>query len=313
MISLDEISDSESQSDYEVDPELNPPHNDAGEEEKIPLGVKVDLLIGRMDKFIDCFSLMQKNTAKNQKRNEKKFKRLEEAHNVLITRVGGKSEATCSKLEELESRIKQNEIENKELKSRLSELEDKHDKVTEQQLKVNKTSSKQIKELIIEQGFTQKNMLDFGSEIKERKIILSGLYESANEDVRTTALTCINSVIEAAMANLLPNEDPTSLKVLESKDIDNVFRIGKVSRGNRKRNISITFVRMDDKDMVLRARARTKDNSEIKCYFADDLTVEGRAHKAQIKRISSADKSHGFESNVTGNKLIIDNKTYFSN
>lgn len=141
LISLDEISDSESHSDFEVEPMLKPPHNDDKEVE-IPLGDKVHLLIGRMDKFIDCFSSMQKNTAKNQKRNEKKFKRLEEAHNVLLTRVGGNSEATSSKLEELESRIKQNEIENRELRSKLSDLEDKHDEVTENQLKVN--NSKQF-------------------------------------------------------------------------------------------------------------------------------------------------------------------------
>lgn len=313
LISLDEISDVDSQSDHELDTVSKPLPKGEDEEKAIPLGEKVDLLIGRMDKFIDCFASMQKTTAKTQKRNDKKFKRLEEAHNVLVNRVGDSAKATYSRLEDLESRITINEDENRELRAKLSNLEEKQEDVAMEQQRVSKENTKKINQLIIDQGFTQKTMLDYGSEIKERKIIISGVYEPTNENVCATALNCINNVIKAAIANLAPNEDPNGLKVLSSTDIDNVFRIGKVPRGNRKRNMSVSFMRMDDKDMVLRARAATKDNPEIKCYMSDDLTTDGRAHKAQIKRIATVAKTQGFESKVTGNKVTIDNKTYYSN
>lgn len=66
LVSLDEISDSESQSDNEVDILSKTQKTDKENGEAILLEDKVDALIGRMDRFFDCFSTMQKGTKKYQ-------------------------------------------------------------------------------------------------------------------------------------------------------------------------------------------------------------------------------------------------------
>lgn len=65
----------------------------------------------------------------------------------------------------------------------------------------------------MKQGYTKKNMLEFGSEIKKRKMIISGLYEVAGENVHAAALECINKVIRMAIADIHPDAPLGGLRV----------------------------------------------------------------------------------------------------
>lgn len=223
------------------------------------------------------------------------------------------TDSTLTRLANLESRIENSETRNTELKKKISELEEKASAKAKYQCVVNEKTDKKITDLQIEQGYTHRSVLDLGSELKERKMIITGIHESKGEDTHFTALECINEVIEAAIATTPPEEDTGDLNLLRMDSIDHVFRIGKEPRGSYKRNVSVTFKSMDDKEMVLRARAATKENPEIRYSMFDDQTQDGRTHKAQIKRISTVARAQGRESKIAGNKLIIDNKTYYAN
>lgn len=177
---------------------------------------------------------------------------------------------------------------------------------------VNAENSKKINSLEINQGYTEKNVLDLASEVKERKIIISRVQESPNEDVKTTALESINKVVNAAIANIHPDASLNGLRILMPSAIDNVFRIGKPRGGNHRRNISVTVHSKEDKDMVVKARSLTKDEEKINFYISDDMTPDGRALKSELKRISTAAKLKGLDTKLTGNKVVVNSRAYAS-
>lgn len=312
LVTLDEISDS-SQSDAELDLPLKLLEDKEKPTASLSVDEKVDTLIGRMDRFLECFTIMSKKTAKKDKKTDKKFKSLESAHNDLVSKVVDSTTATDTRLAELEERLALSEDVNKNLSDKLTALETNHDRQIALQHKVNAESSEKMVSLVLNQGFTDRNVLDLASEVKERKIIISRVQDVAKEDITTTALECINKVINAAITGLESDASLDGLRILMPTAIDNVFRIGK-PRGNKsKRNISVTFIRKVDKDMVLKACSATKNSEEIKFFISDDLTPDGRALKAQLKRISTVAKSKGMDTKLSGNKVTVNSRSYASN
>lgn len=312
LVSLDDLSGDSSQSEAETDLPSTLQGADKPSSTQ-SVDEKVDTLINRMDKFLDCFNIIQKKAAKKEKSDSKKFKCLEAAHNDLIAKVITSSTTTDSRLDSLEERLARSEDLNKDLSDKLASLEANYDRNVAMQHSINAENQKKITSVEMNQGHTDKNVLDLASEVKVRKIIISRVHEDPNEDVSTTALECINSVINAAILDTHPDASLNGLKILMPNAIDHVFRIGKPRRGNYRRNISVTFARFDDKDMVIRARAATKDNEDIKFFISDDLTPDGRALKAELKRISSVAKSQGLDTKVSGNKVTVESRSYASN
>lgn len=153
---------------------------------------------------------------------------------------------------------------------------------------MNDNNGKKFISLEEEQGFTNKNVFDCRSEVKERKLILSGVAESPNEDVSKVALDSINKVIEAVIAAKAPDAQLGGLRKLHRGSIDNVFRIGKVARGPFNRNISVTFLKYDDKDMVIRARSEVKGDADIKIFFNEAVLTDSRVLKTRLRRIAQS-------------------------
>lgn len=311
LVNLDEISGESSQSDSEFDTTVKPPSDIL--KPSATLTEKVDSLIGRMDSFLECFSISQKKAAKKERKDNRKFKHLVSAHNDIASRVAESSSAIDARLVELEDRLARSENLNKDLSDKLTTLEANHDRHCSMQHAVNADTSKKLTALDLNQGYTDRNVLDLASEVKERKIIISRVFESRDEDVSTTALECINKVINAAISTLDPNEGLSGLRILMPSAIDNVFRIGKPRQGRFTRNISVTFLHKDDKTMVSRACFLTKNSEDIRFFITDDLTTDGRALKAQLKRIASSAKANGQESKISGNKVLVNSRPYASN
>lgn len=313
LVMLDELSGDSSQSDAESDLPVNLREDIGKSVSTLTVNDKVDKLIGRMDMFLECFNVMQKKSAKREKKDNKKFKCLETAHNDLITTVVDLNQATNSRLLNLEERLLISEDRNKDLSDKLAELESNYDRQFSIQNTINSDFSKKLTTLDLNLGHTDKNMLDLASEVKERKVIISRVQESQDEDVKTTALECINAVINAAITDLEPEASLNGLRILMPNAIDNVFRIGKPRGGRYMRNIAVTFIRTEDKEMVIRARLAVKSNEEINFFISDDLTSDGRALKAQLKKIAASAKEKGLDSKVSGNKVVIDSRSYASN
>lgn len=226
LVSLDVLSGDSSQSDAETDLPVNLREENATVS-TLTVDEKVDKPIGRMDKFLECFNIIQKKSAKRDKRDDKKFKRLESAHNKLITTVVDSTKSTNSRLAELDERLIKREDKNMYLSDKLAELESNYDRQFSIQNMVNSENAKKITLLNLNLGHTDKNIFYLASEVKERKVIISRVQESQHQDVMTTALECINTVINTAIANLDPEASLNGLRILMPRGIDNVFRIGK--------------------------------------------------------------------------------------
>lgn len=308
LVALDELSEDSSHSESELDLTVKPPDNSDKSLPTLDVEGKVDSMIVRMDKFFECFNIMQKKAVKKEKSDDRKFRRLELAHNELITKIVDSSSATDSRLTSIEDKLARSEESNKNLLERIASLETNQDA----QHSLNRENSKRFNTLEVNQNYTNKNVLDLASEVKERKIIISRVYKSSNEDVNTTALECINKVINAAIANIHPDASLEGLRILMPKSIDNIFRIGRLRGTNHRRNISVTFMSKDDKDMVIRACTIVKNVEDIDYFISDDLTPDGRALKANLKRISTVAKSKGLDTKVTGNKVIVGSRAYAS-
>lgn len=192
-------------------------------------------------------------------------------------------------------------------------MESNYDRQFSIQNALNTENSKKLTSLDLNLGHTDKNVLDLVSEVKERKIIISRVQESQDEDVKTTALECINAVINTAIVDLDPDASLNGLRILMPTAIDNVFHIGKPRAGKNMRNIAVSFIQMEDKDMVICVRLAVKNSEEINFFISEELTSDGRALKAQLKKISASAKSKALVSKVTGNKVVIDSRSYASN
>lgn len=314
LVSLDEISEDESEPtpDTELEKLLG---NGGGKEADTTRSAaeKVDCLINRMDKFMECFSSLHSTVSRNQHTNTRKFKRLEQAHNDLATKVIDSSSSTLGRLESLEAKLKESQSENAKLANKLKCLEDDQTRKDVLQRQMNDSNTKRLTALEQENGFINKNMLDCWSEVKERKLIIAGVAENPNEDVSKTALDSINRVIKAAIAMKDPEVNLGGLRKLHRGSIDNVYRIGKSARGPFSRNISVTFLRFDDKDMAIRAKSDIKGDTDIKIFFNEDVSTDGRALKTQLKRIAQVAKTQGKNAKVSGNKVTIDSRSYHSN
>lgn len=274
---------------------------------------KVDCLINRMDKFMECFASLHSTVSKNQSSNIRKFKRLENAHNSLATKVSNSTISMKDRLDSLESKLKESQSMNTKLADKVKRLEDEQICKDRLQKQVNDRNARKFINMEEEQGFTNKYLHDCSSEVKVRKLILSNVAETPNEDVSKTALDNINKIIEAAIAAKDPEANLDGLRKLHRGSIDNVYRIGKNPRGRFSRNISVTFLRYDDKEMVLKAKSDIKGDDVVKIFLSEDVSAEGRALKGQLKRIAQIAKSQGKIAKVSGNKVTINARSYHSN
>lgn len=314
LVSLEETSEEEDETsgDTALEELLK---NGAGKEPDTSHSAaeRVDSLINRMDKFMECFANLHSTVTKNQNSNSRKFKRLELAHNDLATKVTSSANSMVDRLDSLETKLKETQSENTKLADKIRRIEEEQISREGRQKQVNDNNAKRLISLEEEQGFVNRNLLDCRSEVKEKKLILSGVAESPNEDVSKVALDSINKVIEAAIAVKAPDAQLGNLRKLHRGSIDNVYRIGKVARGPYNRNISVTFLKYDDKDMVIKAKSDLKGDADVKIFFNEDVSTDGRVLKARLRRIVQVAKEQGKSAKMSGNKVTINSRTYHSN
>lgn len=312
-MTLEELSDADSQSDADLELPGNLP--EGGEKPPVTRTTdeRVDCLVSQMDKFFKCFKLAQKSASKQQRNNDRKFKHLESAHNELVTKIVSSTSSNDSRIKALKERLLESEGANKELAKKITSLEANQERQFSLQHTINVDTSKKINTLEMDYGYVNNEVVNLGSEVKERKVIISRVKESKDEDVYTVALECINKVINQAITDLHPDASLNGLKILMPEAIDNVFRLGKKRSNNSRGIISVTFSRMDYKTMVNRALATIKNKESLDFTISDDLTHTGRTVKAQLKRVSVVAKLKGKEAKLAGNKVMIDNRAYLPN
>lgn len=293
LVALDEVSEDDENPENESQlTDILKQGSDNKPGPDITIAVKVELLIGRMDQFMNCCATLHTTVSKNQRVNDKKFKRLETAHNDLAVKMASSTSSNRNKIEQLESQLKVSLSSNAVLAKRITSLEEDLTKTTTHQRQVNDHQSKLINEVKVEKGFTNRTVIDCYAEVKERKVIISGVAEFPGENTTVVALGCINKIIEAAIKAKHPDAHLEGLRKLQYDSIDKAFRLGKAGK-NRKRNIEVTLMRTTDRDMIFRAKSDLKEEDGVKFYLNDDVAPDGRILKAKLRRIMSVAKAQG--------------------
>lgn len=165
--------------------------------------------------------------------------------------------------------------------------------------------------------YGEKVRLGQWSEIKEKKLILSVIPESKGENVKLVAVTNLKLVLTKSLetqqsAGYKGPKFPTSPESFGAAAIDQAYRIGKYKKGASPRNILISFVKTDDRKLILRAKNTIKMGTDVPFYINEDQSVDTRTHRASIKRLSKAAKDAGYSSSTSGDKLLVDGKSFSS-
>lgn len=165
--------------------------------------------------------------------------------------------------------------------------------------------------------YGEKVRLDQWAEIKEKKIILAGIPESKGESVKSVAVNNLKSVLEKSTEKqqTVGYKGPkfaTSVESFSASAIDSAYRIGKYRKGAPPRGILVSFVKTDDRRLILKAKNSIKMGTDVNFYINEDQSVDTRNHRASIKRLSKSAKDTGLDSSTSGDKLIIDNKLFNS-
>lgn len=179
--------------------------------------------------------------------------------------------------------------------------------------------SSELKRFRIEMGEVKRNVLDLGSEVRERKLIISGVPEKKNEDLIVTILSDINKILSSAIAatnktGKNENEKVTAsrpdFRVLTVQDIDNVYRVGRYKNSQKSpRNICLSLRDIHLRQMIISAKPYMKDMPK-KFYVGEDLTNDARALRSNLKLIATRAKTLGFDTKISGNKLTIGQDTF---
>lgn len=125
LAALDELSEEDEQST--TDSDLTKLLEQEKEQKPNPdstIAVKVDSLIGRMDRFMNCFADLHNTVTKNQHLNDRKFKHLESKHNELAAKTASSTSSNRNRIELLETQLKETMSANSSLKSRIMLLEE---------------------------------------------------------------------------------------------------------------------------------------------------------------------------------------------
>lgn len=255
---------------------------------------------------------------------EEKIDRMLELYLTLNNKICNANQLSNSRLTELRSAhnklVQEYENQSSELTETKTCVEDLKRDLSNMRIELDQTRNTMV-DMITTMGmintrveYGEKVRIDLSTEIKEKKIILSGVPEKKGEKIKSTVLENLKTLLKKSKEKQEQRDykghkfavDPDSFDVSR---IDSTYRLGKY-RKNYTRNIFVSFVRTEDRQLILKAKNTVDMQSDLKFYINEDMSVDTRNHRATLKRISKSASEAGLTSKVSGNKLIVENKSY---
>lgn len=264
----------------------------------------------KIDKMLELYLSLDTKIQLNNHSSEDKLAKFKVAHNNLVKCVSDQK----SDIVERDIRINGLANDINYLKNELAQT--KRELVQTRYVVGDLIATTGMLNTRIEYG--EKVNLDQWAEIKEKKIILSGVPESKKENVRSLVVDNLKSVLKKSqekqqMADYKGPKFATSHESFSSAALDSTYRLGKFKKGAPPRNILASFVKTDDRRLILRAKNTIKMGTDVDFYINEDQSVDTRTHRANIKRLSKSSREVGYDSSTSGDRLIVDDKSYNSN
>lgn len=274
---------------------------------------KLDRLADKVDTILGYLATNKGELTTINNRNEKKFKVLECACNDAVDNINQISTDISAQSVQLTRNTAAIENTNSEISSLGEQLRIYKSANEDCISKMNEMNS-ELKKLRIELTESKRSVLDLGLEVRERRLVLSGVAEHEEEETISTALTAVNKILSHALKQTKDkaktNKSRPKFRLLKMMDIDDAYRMGKTnSRRKTGRNLVITFSFTHIRQMVLACKPLLK-NFDAKYFLNEDLTQDAKIHRSNLKAIAEGGKKLGHETKITGNKLMIDSETF---
>lgn len=253
----------------------------------------------KIDRMLELYMSLDGKICNANLTSQNRLGELKKAHNNLV----GKYEAQSSELSDTKTCVEN-------LKRDLSNMRIELDQTKNTMVDMITTMS--MINTRVEHG--EKVRIDLSTEIKEKKIILAGVPETKGEKIKSTVLDKLQQVLKKSkekqdQRDYKGPKFSTNPDAFDISKIDSAYRLGKY-RKNYTRNIFVSFVRTEDRQLILRAKNTVDMQKDLKFYVNEDMSVDTRNHRATIKRISKAAIGAGFTSKISGNKLIVAGASY---
>lgn len=308
------------------------PQEDKSLDKGISLDAKVDRLTEKMDslkglteKMDWLVNFIATSKAESDARNElndQKFTRVEAAYNRMVDNLAQTSDNLASCNQQLTKQalaVSSNEAGISSLQTQVRIQKSSTDEMRSELQDMNS----EFKRLKIEIGDVKRSVLDLGADIREWRLIISGISEQKNEDLIDVVLTSINKVLVCAIAASAPQSQaeapqgaiPTrpQFRKLTVNDIDKVYRIGRMKKNQANpRNICLSLSNTYLRQMIISAKPFMKGMPK-NFYIGEDLTNDARAHRSNLKLLAASAKDLGFDTKISGNQLTIGTESFAPN
>lgn len=122
-------------------------------------------------------------------------------------------------------------------------------------------------------------------EIKERKLILSGIPETKKEDVKQDTLDKLKQILTKAQEaqRIISYKGPkysVNPDALTRDSLDAVFRLGKPSKNSKRRNI-FSLEKSSTRQLILKAKNSINMDKDLGFFVNEDMSIEIRSHKGR--------------------------------
>lgn len=251
----------------------------------------------KVDRLLLITESSNKRIEKNAAKCRKKFLNILSAHNAVVTSINT-----------LGARADSADDINEQTRALVNECLRKINELTHKTDQMDKSYNTRLETV-------EKAAVELGTEVKERKLIISGVKEEKGENVRQVALKIIKDALTIAKSaqekedyeGVTFSADPNQISLAS---FEQAYRVGVKKSSWPPRNILVSFKDSYHRYILLKTKPFLAEAEDVNFYLDEDMTTLTRSHKSKLRRILSAAKSENLEAKIVGNRINIDGTLY---
>lgn len=167
--------------------------------------------------------------------------------------------------------------------------------------KENRYQESQIEDL-------NRRMFDLTSEVRDKRICISGIKEAKNESPRKAVVRTLKQ-LSTKHNNPTPSQAKHSQPIITDDDIDIAYRTGK-KIGSKPQDIVVHLKWAHTKMKIMALKKRLMADKESKFFISDDIPFELRGLRQKLRNINDAAKKLEMDSKIVGNKILLNGKMF---
>lgn len=167
--------------------------------------------------------------------------------------------------------------------------------------KENRYNETQIEDL-------NRRMFDLTSDVRNKRICISGIKESKNETPRKAVVRTLKQ-LSTKHNNPTPSQAKSFQPIITDDDIDIAYRTGK-KFGSKPQDIVVHLKWVHTKMKIMALKKKLMADKESKFFISDDIPFELRGLRQKLKNINDAARKLKMDSKIVGNKILLNGKMF---